>query len=42
MIGQTKMNERLHDMTQNRVFLDVGVSATKKMIELTSNNDITR
>ena len=25
MIGRSKMNERLHDMTSNRMLLDVGV-----------------
>jgi hypothetical protein len=30
MIGQSKMNERLHDMTPNEMLLDVSVSAQKK------------
>jgi hypothetical protein len=30
MIGQSKMNERLHDVTPNEMFLDVSVSPKKK------------
>jgi hypothetical protein len=31
MIGQSKMNERSHDMTLNRKLLDVSVSQTNKI-----------
>ena len=31
MIGQSKMNERSHDMTLNRKLLDVSVSQKKKI-----------
>ena len=30
MMGWSKMNERLHDMTPNWMLLDVGVSPKKK------------
>ena len=38
-IGQSKINERLHDMTLNRMLLDVRVSPwkQKKKIQLTSD-----
>ena len=32
MIGRSKMNERLYDMTPNRIFLDIDVSPKKKRI----------
>ena len=36
MIGSSKMNERLHDMTLNGMLLDVGVSPKKTNILQTS------
>ena len=37
MIGWSKMNESLHDMTINGMFLDVSVSQTKSKKDTTKN-----
>jgi len=39
MIGWSKMNESLHDMTINGMFLDVSVSQTKSKKDTTKNSN---
>ena len=36
MIGRSKINERLHDMTPHRIFIDIGISPKREKIKQTS------
>jgi len=40
MIGQSKMSERLHDMTQYRMFLDLSVLPKKKKEQIWYNKHL--